>query len=180
MQLTTEDVINTNNSFIGNWVILWCRLIVIIHQGHCCCHHHHCCIIVVKMGAHYQLLNDWVMFLLLFFMLFLLLFLCCCTPSFWRSSCITVLLLIKERLLWAFNVDGHIALKSLDELSTKILMSKYDTLLVLSSDAFFLMTLENQAIQLLQSYLVGDLLFHLVLQVKIAQLYGAEGANTKM
>ena len=93
----------------------------------------------------------------------LVLFLSCCTTSCWRCSSISVLLLIKERLLWAFNVDRHIVLKSLNELSTKILMSKYDTCLVLSSDAFSLMTLDNQPTQLLQSCLVGDLFFHLVL-----------------
>ena len=64
------------------------------------------------MGVHYQLLKDWVVFVLLFFVLFLLLFLSCCTTSCWRSSSISISLSIKERLLWAFNVDGHIALKS--------------------------------------------------------------------
>ena len=115
------------------------------------------------MGVCYQLLKDWVVFLLLFFVLFLFLFLSCCTTSCWRSSSISVLL-IKERLLWAFNVDRHIVLKSLNELLTKILMSKYDTCLVLSSDAFSLMTMDNQPTQLLQSCLVGDLFFHLTVE----------------
>ena len=127
------------------------------HQPWCC----HCCIVIVEMGVCYQLLKNWVVFLLLFFMLFLLLFLSCCTTSCWRSISISILLLIEERLLWAFNVDRNIALKSPDELSTKILMLKYDTLLVLSSDAFFLMTLDNQPTQLLQSCLVGIFSFTL-------------------
>ena len=172
MQPTTQDF---TNSFIGNWVILWCWLIVIMN--HRCCHHHCCCVIIVEMGVCYQLLKDWVVFLLLFFMLFLLLFLSCYTTSYWRSSSISVLLLIEERLLCAFIVDRYIALKSPDKLSTKILMLKYDTLLVLSSG--FSLDHPGQSAHPTAAKLSGWGFFLSPCSwVKKAQLYRAVGANT--